>query len=231
MRFRQFSDYEALSTEAARLFQEAVSGRHAPTACLATGHSPLGLYRRLAKSAADLGNLNIVKLDEWLGLPKDHPATCEKYLREEVLGPLGLPETQFVGFRPDPTDPGTECLRMQDELLRLGKIDICVLGLGKNGHLGMNEPAISLKPHCHRAQLAVETRQHAMLTDNGAAVTEGLTLGMADILMARRILLLVSGPGKRAAFESLRHPGITTRLPASFLWLHPGVEVLVDGTI
>jgi len=229
MQIQYFPDYQAMSDEAARLFREAVSGPQSPVACLATGHSPLGLYRNLAAGSPDLGHLHIVKLDEWLGLAMDHPATCETYLRAEVLDPLGIPDSRYSAFRSDPTDPGDECLRMQGELARLGKIDVCVLGLGKNGHLAMNEPAEALQPHCHKARLAEGTQQHGMLTRSGAQVTEGLTLGMGDILKSGRILLLVSGPGKQEAFRRLRKPEVSPLLPASFLWLHPRVDVLVEG--
>ena len=229
MRVCYFPDYEAMSTEAARLFQEAIAGTQSPVACLATGHSPLGMYRKLAAASAGSADLQVLKLDEWLGLPMDHPASCESYLRQEVLAPLGIPEARYTAFRSDPPDPGAECVRMQGRLARLGKIDVCVLGLGKNGHLAMNEPAETLQPHCHQARLAESTRQHGMLTRSGAQVTEGLTLGMADILRAGRILLLVSGPGKRQAFRRLLRPEVTPLLPASFLWLHPHVEVLVEG--
>ena len=229
MRIHTYPDYDALSDAAARFFREAVSGTDNPVACLATGHSPLGMYRRLASTGTGFPDLHILKLDEWLGLPMDHPASCESYLRQEVLDPLGIPEARYTAFQSDPADPGAECVRMQGELARLGKIDVCVLGLGKNGHLAMNEPAETLQPHCHKALLAEGTRQHGMLTRSGAQVTEGLTLGMADILRAHRILLLVSGPGKREAFRRLRKPGVSPLLPASFLWLHPSVEVLVEG--
>ena len=229
MRIRHFSDYEAMSAEAARLFQEAIAGQQSPTACLATGHSPRGLYRHLAASKADFTHLNIVKLDEWLGLPMDHPGSCETYLRQEVLEPLGIFDTRFVGFHATPPDTRAECRRLQGELTRLGTLDVCVLGIGKNGHLAMNEPAAHLQPHCHRAQLAPGTQQHAMLAGSEITITEGLTLGMADILNARLVLLLVSGPGKEEAFQRLQNPVLTTELPASFLWLHPNVEVLAEG--
>ena len=229
MHIRYFFDYEAMSDAAARLFREAVAGPGPAVACLATGHSPLGLYRRLAAAGTGFPALHILKLDEWLGLPMGHPASCETYLRQEVLNPLGIPDTRYTAFHSDPADPAAECVRMQGELARLGKIDICVLGLGKNGHLAMNEPAETLQPHCHRARLAEGTQQHGMLTRSGAQVTEGLTLGMADVMKADRVLLLVSGPGKRQAYRRLLKPEISPLLPASFLWLHPRVEVLVEG--
>lgn len=229
MRIRHFTDYAAMSAEAARLFGEAIAGKKSPTACLATGHSPRGLYRNLGKGKADLSHLNIVKLDEWLGLPMDHPGSCETYLRQEVLEPLRIPDSRFVGFQANPPDTAAECRRMQGELTRMGTLDVCVLGIGKNGHLAMNEPAPVLQPHCHRAQLAPGTQQHAMLAGSEITITEGLTLGMADVLNARLVLLLVSGPGKEEAFKRLQNPVVTTDLPASFLWLHPNVEVLAEG--
>ncbi|MEJ2163262.1 MAG: 6-phosphogluconolactonase [Robiginitalea sp.] len=228
MEFHYFEDYPAMSEAAALVFTKATASRDTPVACLATGGSPLGMYRHLAASGADYSGLTIIKLDEWLGLPMDHPATCEYYLHREVLEPLGIPPERYVRFHSSPQDPDAEAARLNSELARIPPPDICVLGLGRNGHIGLNEPAPLLKPFCHRARLEESSRGHAMLRKERADATEGLTLGMADILKAARILLLVSGEEKKQAFERLCQPGVSNQLPASMLWLHPRVEVLVD---
>lgn len=228
MHFRYFKDYGSMSAAAARIFKEAVTGTDFPVACLATGGSPLGMYRLLRTSGSDYRELTVIKLDEWLGLPMDHPATCEAYLRKEVLEPLGIPGNRYIGFHSDAEDPNAEVARMNSELARLNNINICVLGLGRNGHIGLNEPADFLSPHCHRTLLAEESRGHAMLASGRVTVTEGITLGIADILKADRILLLVAGAEKKEVFEHLCQPRITSQLPASLLWVHRDVEVLVD---
>ena len=108
-----------------------------------------------------------------------------------------------------------------------GPIDICILGLGRNGHLGFNEPAAVLHPHCHIMDLALQTQQHIMVANVLSKPTKGLTLGMRDILSSKKIVLLVSGKGKEEAMQKLRSAEITSQCPASFLWLHNNVDCLL----
>jgi galactosamine-6-phosphate isomerase len=96
--------------------------------------------------------------------------------------------------------------------------------------MGLNEPGSSVQPHCHVAKLSAETLGHAMMSGRDAKPAFGLTLGMGDILASRKILLLVTGKGKERAIERFLEATITTELPASFLWLHQDVDVLLDDS-
>lgn len=234
MNISSFDSYEAMGEEAARLVLEVLDQKGKASLCVATGSSPLGTYRALVgahkREPQRFAGLHLIKLDEWEGLPKGHPASCEHYLREELLGPLGIPPQRYLGFDPTPGDPKEECERIQRELDERPPIDLCILGLGKNGHIGMNEPAPALQPHCHLAQLSQTSQNHGMIRDLDPRPQLGMTLGMGNILTAKRILLLVHGPGKGAAMAALREKKVATDLPASFLWLHPKVDCfLVRG--
>jgi galactosamine-6-phosphate isomerase len=169
----------------------------------------------------------MIKLDEWGGVPMDDPATCEMQLRNQLITPLSLAD-RYTSFHSDPSEPAAECKRISTWLEDNGPIDLCVLGLGTNGHLGFNEPADMLQPHAHVAQLSDSSLSHAMLSSTHRRPTFGLTLGMADLLNAHAILLLVSGPAKRGPFERLLKEEISTAFPASLLHLHPRVTVLCD---
>jgi len=111
---------------------------------------------------------------------------------------------------------------------RSGPMDLCILGLGTNGHLLMNEPGTTLDPAPHVARLAESTRRHPMLRAMGAVPRFGFTVGLADVLRTRTILLLVSGRHKRAPLRRMLVGRVSTRCPASFLWLHPDVTVHYD---
>src|SRR5258708_10106799 len=108
---------------------------------------------------------------------------------------------------------------MRDWLAKNGPIDICILGLGLNGHVAMNEPAPELAPHAHVAALARSSLHHPMLKVLKSKPRYGLTLGMRDILASRLVLLLVNGTHKQAALKRLLQPAVTTDYPASFIWL------------
>jgi galactosamine-6-phosphate isomerase len=172
--------------------------------------------------------MRVLQIDEWGGLPKLHPASCEFDLQKKLLEPLVIGRDRYVGFRTETRNPESESRRVGHWLAANGPVDICILGLGVNGHVAMNEPGITLVPHAHVAKLAKSSLQHAMLKDLSRKPRYGLTVGMADILASRMILLLVNGKRKRAALKQLLKPTVTTQFPASLLWLHPRAILLCD---
>jgi galactosamine-6-phosphate isomerase len=227
-----FADHETVSQYAADWLINRLRARPAMLLCLATGATPMRTYALLAEHAANLPSLveqcRILKLDEWGGLSMSDPATCEQHLRAALITPLGLSE-RYTAFDSQPRDPQLECARVAQWLQENGPIDTCVLGLGANGHLGFNEPAACLQPHAHVAQLSESSLAHAMLGEGGARPTYGLTLGMADILQSRHVLLLVTGAAKRGPVEQLLAGRITTQFPATLLHAHPRAQLLCDA--
>ena len=228
MNLSYFDSYTSMSLAAAEVFDEAIRDRRDPCVVLATGHSPLGLYRNLVASRSAYDHLRVVKLDEWLGIPMHHPSTCEYFLQKEFLGPLGIRPEKYVSFNSQPADANKECARISGQLAQIPVIDLCILGLGKNGHLGLNERGPWLVPDCHVISLDKTSRQHQMLKERKVTVTKGITLGMSNILRSKKLVLLVTGDGKQAVFDEIKKAKITPTLPASFLWLHPDVHILVD---
>ena len=200
--------------------------------CLATGASPSRTYELLvSKGRAQpklFDQIRILKLDEWGGLARDDAGSCEAYLRERVIGPLGISEDQFFGFANDAASPEAECNRLQRWLSENGPINCCLLGLGANGHLGLNEPGRALSPFAHRAALSQESVGHSMLQASAHKPAYGLTLGMTEILQSRQILLLVNGERKRRQLRRLMSKQVACDFPASFLWLHAHTTLLCD---
>ena len=231
MEFVTAADYEAMSRRAAEFVVRTVREEPGLVMCLATGSSPTRTYELLGEAAKRepslFSRVIVVKLDEWGGLPPEHPGTCETYLRRHVLEPLGIMHDRYIGFRGDAPDAQTERDRFR-RAIRGKHIGLCVLGLGVNGHLGFNEPSDTLQPHAHVATLTPESLAHPMVRETGAVVSYGLTLGMADILQSKQVLLLVNGPHKREPLQRLLSGEITTRFPASLLWLHPDATCVCD---
>lgn len=231
-RICETGSYESLSQQAANFIAEEVRRQPGLLLCAAAGSTPTRTYhllaeRRLAEPHL-FDELRVIKLDEWGGLEMNHEATCEAYLEEHLIRPLGIPPERYLAFHSNPEDPVAECERLRSMLAAHNAIGVCVLGLGVNGHLGLNEPAESLQPFAHLANLASSSLQHPMLSPVNGQVTYGLTLGMADILRSAKILLLISGSHKRHQLMRLLTPEISPRFPASFLWLHPDVTILCD---
>ncbi|MCB0632686.1 MAG: galactosamine-6-phosphate isomerase [Saprospiraceae bacterium] len=232
MNIQHFASYDAMSAAAADLVMTDIRQRPDLLLCAATGNSPTGLYRQLGQeyttAPEHFSQLRIFKLDEWAGLPADAPGSCEHYLKEHLLRPLAISNDRYFGFDNTAQDLDRECERTQDLLGRYGPIDICILGLGTNGHLGLNEPNEVLQAHCHVARLHTTTLQHGMVADLHEKPTQGLTIGMEDILASRHIIMLVTGAGKETAKKMLLSGEITNRFPATYLWKHEWVDCLVE---
>jgi galactosamine-6-phosphate isomerase len=224
-------DYETVSQRAADLVVDGLRAKPTSLLCLAAGSTPTRTYELLAlagaKEPALFKHCHIIKLDEWGGLPPGNPATCDEQLRTTLVSPLNLDE-RYVAFESNPPDPDAEAARVADWLDQNSPIDIAVLGLGINGHLGFIEPAEYLQPFAHVVQLSQASLEHAMLAKSEVRPTYGLTLGMADLIQSRRILLLVTGPAKRDPLGRLLSGRITTEFPASMLQLHNDVQLLCD---
>jgi galactosamine-6-phosphate isomerase len=144
------------------------------------------------------------------------------------LEPLSIPDRRFLSFSSDPEDPKAQCLAIRDKLAKEGPIHICILGLGRNGHLGLNEPGEALEPFCHVASLSARSLEHKMIATLEVKPTYGITLGMKEILSSKKILLLVTGEGKKEVYAELMKGKITNKLPASFLWTHAEVDCFVN---
>jgi len=229
---RVASDYRRLGEQAAEFIVAQLKQEPDLLLCVSAGGTPTQTYQCLAARRARqpqlFDRLRVIQIDEWAGLPRHSEGTCEADLRQKVLSPLGIAAGRFAGWRSNVANPEAECRRISQWLAANGPIDICILGLGLNGHIAMNEPGSCFMPFAHVAKLARGSRHHPMLKGLRRKPTCGLTLGLGEILQSRKVLLLVSGKKKRAVLRRLMNPEITTHFPASFLWLHPDATVLCD---
>jgi hypothetical protein len=157
-----------------------------------------------------------------------NPDSCESYLQKHLLAPLSIPQDRYLTFDPNISNLSAECARVEQEMEAIGPIDICILGLGKNGHIAFNEPADYLQRGFHKAILAPSTTQHDPTLNEGKEPAFGLCLGMSGIMQSKRIIFLVTGKGKQEAIKMILERKITTQWPASFLWMHGNVDCLID---
>ncbi|NND16658.1 MAG: galactosamine-6-phosphate isomerase [Eudoraea sp.] len=232
MKIIDCSDYDEMSHLASNSVLAELKNNTDQLFCTATGSSPIGLYKNLALAYQDNAQyfqaVRILMLDEWHGLPAGDPASCDSYIKEHVLGPLSIPSERYFSFRNNAPEPEKECERMEAIISQQGPIDICILGIGMNGHLGFNEPSTELTPGCHVATLSADSKEHAMISGSASKPEFGLTLGIKAILDSKKIILLLTGPSKKEVIKDLLAKKISTQLPASLLWHHSNVECYVD---
>jgi len=201
---------------------------------LATGSSPLAVYAELARQVREEGldcsAVRAFALDEYVGLPADHPESYHSVIRREVVERLGLdPAAVHV---PDGTAADVEAACAEDERLisKTGPVDIQILGIGANGHIGFNEPTSSFASRTRIKTLAPRTRaDNARFFDSPEEVpTHCLTQGLGTILDARRLLLVAQGEAKAQAVAAMVEGPVTSMCPGSALQLHPDATVIVD---
>lgn len=225
-------DYEQLSQRAAFEITDAITRQPELLLCAASGATPARTYALVAQEAERapqrFRQLRILCLDEWGGLRDDDPGSSTHQIRKQLAAPLALKDEQLFAFRGDALDPHAECSRVSEILEAQGPIDLAVLGLGQNGHLGLNEPAVSLQPHAHVAALHPASLAHSMLSHTQLTPSYGITLGMIDLMSSRRVLLLVSGAHKREVLARLVNGGIGAELPGSFLRMHANALCICD---
>jgi len=202
---------------------------------LPTGRTPVAFYHELASrvehGAADLSGATTFNLDEFVGIPANHPGSFRSFMNLHLFGRVNLrPERiHFLDGVADDTEE--ECARYERAIAAAGGIDVQILGLGTNGHIGFNEPAPALQARTHHVTLEPETRRDnaALFGGDPAAVpAEALSMGIATILQARQIVLIATGAAKASIIERLLREPVTTELPGSFLQLHPDVEIVLD---
>lgn len=225
----------ASATEVARRAADRISAylaTPAPVLGLATGRTPLAVYTalrdRIATGRLSLAHAICFNLDEYSSLPAVHPASFESYMRRELFGPVGLPDDRW--HLPDGNGGPGEARSFEAAITAAGGIGLQLLGIGRNGHIGFNEPGAPHDSRTRQVRLTEQTRQaNAPDFPADTAVPEfAVTMGIGTILEAREILLLATGTAKAEALAAALQGPVTEAVPASALQQHSGVTVLCD---
>jgi len=211
-----------------------IAARPNATLLVATGTSPMGLYAELARrhqrGEIETSRLHVVQLDEYVGVGEDDRRSLYGWMRRSFVAPLGVPERNIIRLPGDAPDPAAACRAYDAAIARLGGIDLAILGLGPNGHLGFNEPPSAADAPTRAVTLTPESvASNAPYWGGADHVTrQALTAGMTVLLAARRTLLVVAGAHKREILHRTLHGPVTPDVPASFLQQLPSATVLAD---
>lgn len=233
LRIRVLPDYGAMSEAAADVVASRLGEKPDAIFMIPTGTTPLGMYRRLVamheKEGLTFAQATFFNLDEYLGLPPDHPASYHVYMQENFYGRVDVePERIHApdGFASDPED---ECERYERAIREAGGVDVCVLGIGRNGHIGFNEPGAPFDSRTRVVRLAETTRRvNATDFEAGRAPERAISVGMRTIFDSREVLLLASGANKARAVAAAVCGKVSEEVPASALRRHSNVSFLLD---
>jgi glucosamine-6-phosphate deaminase len=202
---------------------------------LPTGRSPIAAYaelRRLyAAGLVDFSRVRTFNLDEFAGIPATHPGSFRRFMEAHLFAAVNLDPSRVHFLDGAAADLDAECARYEAAIAAAGGIDLQVLGIGANGHIGFNEPGDELVARTHRVALHDVTRRENAALFGGRVEDvprEALSMGMATILQAGRIALIATGERKASCVAGMVRGPLTTRLPASFLQTHRAVELFLD---
>lgn len=234
MRITVVRDYDEMSTLAAKKIADRIKKEPDIVLGLATGSTPLGMYKRLIQyykeGYLDFSKVTTFNLDEYIGLSKEHSQSYINFMKENLFDHINIKkENIFIpnGMAENLED---ECRRYDELLDSFAPINIQILGIGVNGHIGFNEPSKNLMLRTHVTELAEDTRKaNARFFDDISKVpTKAITMGIGDIMRAEKIILLASGKSKAPIIKHMVETGISTFIPASILKLHKNVEIIAD---
>ncbi len=223
-------DYAALSERAAAIVIELLEEKPDAVLGLPTGGTPVGFYDALVASGVSLARARTFNLDEYLGLPRTHPESYYSFMKRMLYDRTDLrPENCHIPDGNAP-DPEAECRRYEEAIRAAGGLDIVLLGVGHNGHIGFNEPGSPWDGRTRVVELAERTREAnaRFFSSIDEVPRRAITMGIGTILEARRLLLLASGSGKALIVQRLVEGEPTEEVPATALHFHPDATVLLD---
>lgn len=202
---------------------------------LSTGRTTGNMHRLVVEihrdQPFDASRVTFFGVDEVTGVPRSYSGACYTMLKTEIIDGMGVDEDHFLMLPTQSDDLEADCQHFAEELQQRGGIDLLILGLGENGHLGFNQPGTPFESTVGMGSmdLALETRIRREMSMSAEHSLGGVTLGLSDIMQARRIILDVKGAAKAKIVSQVLRGPVTTDVPASILQRHPHCEVLLDA--
>lgn len=227
-------DYNEMSEIAANIMIESIQTKPESVLGLATGSTPLGMYQKLVESykkgIVDFSKVKTFNLDEYVGLPGTHPQSYQYFMDQNLFHLVNIQKENTHVPSGVSKNLEEECKAYDKSIEYAGGVDIQILGIGNNGHIGFNEPDTELKVNTHITELTKDTIQaNSRFFQTPQEVPhQAITMGVASIMKAKKILLLASGASKAEIIQRLLEGKINTLVPASLLQVHSDVIVLVD---
>jgi glucosamine-6-phosphate deaminase len=234
MKVIEAKDYQDLSKIAADYIIKKVCTSPQLKLGLATGGTPTGIYSNLIadhqKNETSYQGVTTFNLDEYVGLSGTHPSSYRYYMNHNLFDHIDIQKNNTFVPSGVAADIQTECAAYEALIQKHKGIDLQILGIGKNGHIGFNEPGTSFESETHVVELTASTRKANARFFNSLdeVPTKAITMGIASIMKSREILLLISGEQKKEALERLLTGNVDESFPASVLKKHPYVTIIAD---
>ena len=228
-----FRDYETLSRATADLIKDYISKKPHSLVCIASGHTPVGVFQNLIKDVQskklDIRQCTFLSLDEWVGIDPTDSGSCLSMLKKDFFDPLNISDSQTEYFNVLAPDLEKECDRINVLIEKNGGLDIMLVGVGTNGHIGMNEPGTSFHSYAHIGDLAEETKTVGQkYFSKQTILSKGMTLGPKHLREAKLPIVMASGEKKAAIIQQALSQKPTEQIPVSIAQIISQGFVMLD---
>lgn len=226
-------NYEAMSLRTAAGIVSVIRAKPDALLCLAAGDTPKLAYAMVpgmaAKEKLDITRCRFVSLDEWVGIPPSNEGSCQFFLRNTIFHPLNIADQNIHLFNALSPDLENECRMMDDFISSHGGIDLMVVGVGRNGHIGFNEPGVPFNKYSHVVPLDETTQSVGQkYFKQSTALTSGITLGLQHLLESRKVIMIANGEKKAAVMRLAMESPVDPSVPAGIVRQHPDADVILD---
>jgi glucosamine-6-phosphate deaminase len=230
MTINKYPNYEELSAATAKLILEVLTKKPEALICIASGDTPLGVCKFLAKSDPELfSKCTFVGLDEWVGMDENDEGSCKYGIYQYLLKPLNIPQERIKYFDAKATDLDSECEKINQFIASHGGLDVMLVGVGMNGHIALNEPNTSFETYAHVSDLEEITISVGQKYFTKPTVfTQGITLGLKHLQEAKLPILIANGAKKAPVIQKAITEEITEAFPASIIQKIPHSLVMLD---
>ena len=233
MQLKIYKDYNTLSLHAAAEIVAIVKSKPEAILCLASGDTPRKAYTLLSESGAienaDFSRCVFIGLDEWVGIPPENEGSCCFFLQNTVFKPLNIPSGQIHLFNALSGNLAGECKKMDKIIFEKGGIDLMIVGVGMNGHIGFNEPGVSADNYSHVINLDNTTQIVGQkYFKQPILLKQGITLGLKHLMEAKKVILMANGIKKAEIIRRSVEEEVNNKMPASIVQNHPGCTVMID---
>lgn len=237
MKLLVVKDYEEMSCVVSKIFKDIITEKSDAVLGLATGSTPIGVYKKLIEmnknKKIDFSNIKTVNLDEYVGLGEESPQSYRYFMNENLFNYINIDKANTFVPNGLAQDLEKETKSYDKKIQELGGIDIQILGIGSNGHIAFNEPDDFLISETHVTNLAKSTIEanSRFFKSINEVPTKAITMGIGQIMKAKKVLLLVKGEDKTEVIKELLNGNITTNNPATILKLHEDATIIIDETM
>ena len=234
MQTKIYTNYETLSAAVAQIMFDTIQQKPNAVICLASGHTPLLPCQLFVQKANDehlhISETTFIGLDEWVAVPPENEGSCHYFLYNTVFNPLGLQAGQLHVFNAMAEDLKAECETMDEVIENNGGIDLMIVGIGMNGHIGFNEPGVAFNNYSHLIDLdetTLSVGQKYFSTETN--ISKGITIGLQHLMDAKQVLLIANGEKKAAIIKKTIEEKVSNKIPATIMQTHNNGMIMIDA--